>query len=146
MTSIKIKARKWRVLSMPLAIAIGGMYFTGAWSAWSFHPENVFNEIVSQGYSLIILIIAVALYLFLEFADGRLIELAINDVSIQAIYYHEESKWIDWDDIQSVKKTFTKLKIADKFDTKISIPLLKFTASDRQRIKNYLQQNINTAR
>lgn len=135
-----IKARKWQVLAIPFAIALTGVYLIGAWCAGSINPKNVVNEILSQGYSLILLVIAAAQFLFLEFADGRLTGLAFNRVGVQALYFNDENKWIDWDDIQSLKKTYTKLKITDQFQTHITIPLLKFSANDRKRIQQYLNK------
>jgi len=117
------------------------MYLIGAWYANSFNPIDVAREIVTQGYPLIILLIAAAQYYFLEFANGRLVELAFNEVGIQARYFNEESQWIDWDDVKSVQRTFTTLIILGKLQEQITIPLYKFTASDRKHILQQLKQN-----
>ena len=141
MTNIEIKARKWQVLAVPTLAAFTAIYFIGAWYASSLHPSNVIDEIMSQGYPLIILVLAAAQFFFLEFAEGRLTQLVFNDVGIQASYFNDESKWTDWDDIMSVKKSPLKLSIISSSQNVFTIPLLKFSASDRKLILRHIEQN-----
>lgn len=141
MSTKEIKTRLWMVLAIPVITAPGVIYLVAAKSAKSMHVVDVYEKIISDGLLGVIAAFGVCIYLFFKFANGRLTEITLNDTGLQACYFNSDSKWFNWEDVESVNMSSNKVYMEVRFSEKIEIPLLLFKGSDRNFIIDFINKH-----